>query len=236
MAGTGGRTRTGTTRRSGDFESPASTKFRHSGTALIIFRKVESNKWKVTGNLAAVVLSTFYFLLVTRYWGLGTRNPELNYAKLPPMKTILTILIVVAGGWLLLMVVLKGIALYLRKNTLKAVQKILAGEKILHIADNTSFLGADFPGPNLPPRTSGVLAVTDRQIYFLPWFPRKKISLPWEWIKGVKLESSYGSVTAPIPCLVIQVRDLKDPEGTIAWLVHEPSEWLKVIKGQLGKR
>jgi len=154
----------------------------------------------------------------------------LNYTS---MNTLLLILIIAAGGWLLLMVVLKGLAAYLRKNTLKDVQKILADEKILHIADNTSFLGADFPGPNLPPRTSGVLAVTDRQIYFLPWFPRKKISLPWQWIIGARLESSYGSAAASIPCLVIRVRDLKDPEGTIAWLVHEPTEWLKVINSQI---
>ncbi len=149
------------------------------------------------------------------------------------MNTILIILVIAAGGWLLLMLTLKGFAYYLRKNTLKDVKKVLGEEKILYIADNTSYLGADFPGPNLPPRTSGVLAVTDRQIYFLPWFPRKKISLPWQWVKGVKLEPSYGPVATSVPCLVIRVRDLKDPEGTIAWLVHEPREWLNIINSQI---
>ncbi len=55
----------------------------------------------------------------------------------------------------------------------------------------------------------------------------------WQWIIGARLESSYGSAAASIPCLVIRVRDLKDPEGTIAWLVHEPTEWLKIINSQL---
>jgi hypothetical protein len=149
------------------------------------------------------------------------------------MNTVLIILVIAAVGWLVLIVGLKGFASFLRKGALKTVEDVLAGEKIHLIVDNASYLGADFPGPNLPPRTSGVLAITDRQIYFLPWFPRKKISLPWQWIKGAKLESSYGSVATSVPCLVIRVRDLKDPEGTIAWLVHEPREWQNIINSQI---
>lgn len=149
------------------------------------------------------------------------------------MDTILIILAAAAGVWLLLMLGLKGIAAYLRKNTLKDVRNVLSEERILHIADNTSYLGADFPGPNLPPRTSGVLAVTEGQIYFLPWFPRKKISIPWKWVIGASLENSFGSVATSIPCLVIRVRDLKDPEGKIAWLVHEPREWMNIINSQI---
>lgn len=149
------------------------------------------------------------------------------------MQKILIILIVLFGGWLLVMLGLKGMAFLLRRGTLRDAEKALAGEKIHKITNNASYLGADFPGPNLPPRTSGVLAITDRQIYFLPWFPRKSISLPLQWVKGTRLQSSYGEVATSIPSLVIRVRDLKDPEGTIAWLVHEPREWEDIIKSQI---
>ena len=128
---------------------------------------------------------------------------------------------------------LKGMAAFWKWGALRDANKFLADEKILKITNNASYLGADFPGPNLPPRTSGVLAITDRQIYFLPWFPRKRIALPFKWVKGVKLQLSYGEVATAIPGLVIRVRDLKDPEGTIAWLVHEPHEWEQIINAVL---
>ncbi|UCF31644.1 MAG: hypothetical protein JSV26_04320 [bacterium] len=150
------------------------------------------------------------------------------------MQTLLIILIVAVAGWFLIMLGLKGMAFLLRRGTLRDAEKSLAGERILKITNNASFLGADFPGPNLPPRTSGVLAITDRQIYFLPWFPRKSISLPFKWVKGTKLQASYGEVATSIPNLVIRVRDLKDPEGSIAWLVHEPRDWMEIINSQLG--
>ncbi len=145
------------------------------------------------------------------------------------MNIFLIIAAVAVGGWIILILLLKGIAAFLKKSALKAARKLLVNEKILKITDNASFLGADFPGPNLPPRTSGVLAVTDRKIFFLPWFPRKPISLPYEWVNGVGLQASFGKLGFSVPCMVVRVKDLKDPEGSIAWLVHEPKEWEKTI-------
>ena len=132
------------------------------------------------------------------------------------------------------MLLLKGLAALMKMSALTAAHKLLADENILRITDNASFLGADFPGPNLPPRTSGVLAVTDRKVFFLPWFPRKSISLPYGWVKGVRLQDSFGELKFPLPCVVVRVRELKDPEGAIAWLVHDPTEWEKAIEESVG--
>ncbi len=149
------------------------------------------------------------------------------------MNKLLIGLVVVAASWMLLMLSLKGMARLWKRGARKAADKALAGENVLMITSDASFLGADFPGPNLPPRTSGVLAVTDRQVYFMPWFPRKSISLPHNWIKEVHLKASYGNFSTAIPCLVFVVRDLKDPYGTIAWLVHDPREWVDAANSAL---
>jgi hypothetical protein len=152
------------------------------------------------------------------------------------MNTLLIIIAVAAGGWVLLMLGLKGVAALLRRSAVKATKNALSGEKILRMTDNVSFLGADFPGPNLPPRTSGVLAVTDSRIIFLPWFPRRAITLPRETIAEVNLQDHYGEMAYNIPVLLLKVRGVGDPHGNMAWLTHEPEEWEKVIKKVIGDR
>jgi hypothetical protein len=150
------------------------------------------------------------------------------------MNTFLIIAAVAAGGWILLIFGLKGMAVLLRKSAVKATKRALAGENILKIADNVSFLGADFPGPNLPLRTSGVLAVTDSRLIFLPWFPRRAITLPRDTISGVSLQDYYGEMAYNIPVLSLKVKGMGDPHGIMTWLTHEPQEWEKVIKSILG--
>lgn len=150
------------------------------------------------------------------------------------MKTLIIIVVVAVGGWFLLMFAVKGFARLFKKGAMKETQKALAGETIIITTDNASYLGADFPGPNLPPRTSGVLALTENKLFFMPWFPRKAITLPLKWINSVKTQDKYGEHAFTIPCLVIKVRDLKEgSEGKIAWLVHEPEEWRVAVESVL---
>ena len=149
------------------------------------------------------------------------------------MNTLLIIIAVAAGGWVLLIFALKGMAFLIRKSTVKATKNALAGENILRMTDNASFLGADFPGPNLPPRTSGVLAVTDSRIIFLPWFPRRAITLPLDTIAEVSLKDHHGDMAYNIPVLVLKVKGVGDPHGNMVWLTHEPEEWERVIRSIL---
>ena len=151
------------------------------------------------------------------------------------MSRLFLVALAIPVVWIGIMLLLKGYAAYLRRSTLKAARQALAQEKILRITDNASFLGADFPGPNLPPRTSGVLAVTDRSVYFLPWFPRKSVTIPHAWVRSVRTEKSFGSLSFAIPVLVIGVRDVKDPEGLVGWLVKEPWEWREEIGKLVGR-
>ncbi len=152
------------------------------------------------------------------------------------MKTLLIIIAVAAGSWIILILGLKGMAALMRKSAVKATVKALADENILKITDNVSFLGADFPGPNLPPRTSGVLAVTTTRLFFLPWFPRRTIILPRDTIAGVSLRDHYAEKAYNIPILSLQVKGVGDPLGNMAWLTHEPEEWERVIKKVIGNR
>lgn len=145
------------------------------------------------------------------------------------MSIAIGILIVILGVWISVMLGLKGMAILLRRQTVKAAQVALHNETVLRITDNASYLGARFPGPNLPPRTSGVLALTESRLFFLPWFPRKTITLPKKSISSVKTHTSIGNLTYNIPALVLKVKGVGDPDGEMAWLVHEPEEWKKEI-------
>lgn len=146
------------------------------------------------------------------------------------MNTFLIIIAGFAAGWVLLIFGLKGMAVLLRRSAVKATRAALADENILRITDNVSFMGADFPGPNLPRRTSGVLAVTDTRLFFLPWFPRRAITLPRDTIAGVSLLDHYGERAYNIPVLSLKVKGVGDPHGNIAWLTHEPEEWEREIR------
>lgn len=146
------------------------------------------------------------------------------------MKTFMIVIIVLVAAWFAIMFGIKLIARLMRKGAVKDTQKALAGETIHLITDNASYLGADFPGPNLPPRTSGVLAVTDTKLFFLPWFPRKAITLPRETIAQVNLKDSFREMAYSIPLLSIEVKGGGGAQGTMTWLVHDAGEWEAALK------
>ena len=150
--------------------------------------------------------------------------------KLSKPLTFLIIAAVLAAGWVLVIFVLKGMAALLRKRAVKSAKAALAGEEILRMTDNASFLGADFPGPNFPPRTSGTLAVTSTRLFFLAWFPQHAITLPRDTIKGVTLEDQFGERAYNIPALVLKIKGVGDPHGKMAWLTHDAEEWRDKIK------
>jgi hypothetical protein len=152
------------------------------------------------------------------------------------MNTLLIIIAVLAAGWVLFIFGLKGLAALLRKSATKATMKALAGENILKMTDNVSFLGADFPGPNLPPRTSGVLAITGTRLFFLPWFPRRAITLPRDTIAEVSLRDHYGEMAYNIPVLLLKVKGVGEPYGSMAWLTHEQKEWEREIRKVIGNQ
>jgi hypothetical protein len=151
------------------------------------------------------------------------------------MQTALYVIAIAVAVWIILMLLLKGGARLMRRSTLKAMNSMLAYENILLITDNAGYMGADFPGPNLPPRTNGVLALTSGKLIFLPLFPRKAITLPAQWIKGVGARQTFNDISYNIPFLVVDVRDLGDPDGQIAWIVNDPEEWVRKIK-EVGSR
>jgi hypothetical protein len=152
------------------------------------------------------------------------------------MSAALTIIAAVAGGWIVLIMSLKGLAVLLRRQTVKAVKAALGQETPLMISDNTSYLGADFRGPNLPPRTSGVLALTAERLYFLPWFPRKSITLPRESISEVLTRPLFRDLGYNIPALIMVVKGVGDPDGEMGWLVRDPEGWKREIKSILPRR
>ncbi|UCG39581.1 MAG: hypothetical protein JSV00_04995 [bacterium] len=159
-----------------------------------------------------------------------------RFCYLPPMSTGFIVAIVVVGGWITLMVGIKGLVILLRRGTIKAARKALHSERIVRITDNASYMGADFPGPNLPPRTSGVLALTDSKLFFLPWFPRKAITLPRGTIASVSTRDSFGDMSYAIPALTFRIRGGSETLGEMAWLVHQPHEWEREIKAMLSGR
>ena len=150
------------------------------------------------------------------------------------MNTFIVVIAVIAAAWIAIMLGLKLMAKVLKKGAVKAVEATLAGETVRMTTDNASYLGFDFPGANLPPRTSGVLAVTDTKVFFLPWFPRKAITLPRDTIANVSLKGSFREMTHSIPLLTIKVKGMGNPHGTITWLVHDPTQWEREIKSILG--
>ena len=135
-------------------------------------------------------------------------NAASRSVALAPMNTFIIVIVVIAAAWITIMLSLKLMARILKKGAVKAAEVTLAGETVRMTTDNASYLGADFPGPNLPPKTSGVLAVTDTKVFFLPWFPRKAITLPRDTIANVSLKGSFREMSYSIPLLTIKIKGM----------------------------
>ena len=112
----------------------------------------------------------------------------------------------------------------LQAKRLMEVTEKLKGKNILCITSNSNFFGLESVGM-LQVRGNGVLVLTDEELLFSMWTPKKEISIPLKSIKKTEIVKSFLGKTKFRPLLKVVFQNEKNETDSAAWLVSNTNKW-----------
>ncbi|OGI02552.1 MAG: hypothetical protein A2Y25_09595 [Candidatus Melainabacteria bacterium GWF2_37_15] len=126
-------------------------------------------------------------------------------------------------------VILINVLIYGSKLRAESVLKQLTlelektGEKIILKDSWANFFGLKSLGRGQI-RGNGILALTDKRVYFVRYFPKKEISIPLGTIKNVETVKSYLGKNIFAPIL-----KLNFDNEEVAFYVRDVEEWISEV-------
>lgn len=119
-----------------------------------------------------------------------------------------------------------------RRVQLKAVNRItgkLASENILTIASNANFFGQKSKGM-VQVRGNGVWLVTNNQVYFEMFLPRRIFKIRLNEVTGTRTEASFlGKRVVGVKLLVIEFINEYGSQDEMAWALSDAKNRAKLI-------
>ena len=143
------------------------------------------------------------------------------------MAVLLIVLIVLAC----LITGLVLIALWirqLRKDAIAAVRRNTEGEEV-YMVEDCNFFGQQSSGYKQV-RGNGVLALTDRGIYFGMLIPGKELFVPLDSIKGTSQPRSFLGKTKMRDLLRVDFVNAEGRDDAGAWLVPSLQWWSEAVE------
>lgn len=107
-----------------------------------------------------------------------------------------------------------------------------AGKKILASVPNANFFGQELSG-YAQVRGNGMLIITEDEIYFEMWLPRREYHLPVSSIESVEIANSQLGKTRGRPLFKVNFLNEQGQRDSMAWLVPDPVYLQKLLTDQL---
>ncbi len=144
-----------------------------------------------------------------------------------------TIAALIAGGSILFAILLTSAILFVLKNVQKKreeeVRKKFKGKRILKLLPNASFIGQS-SGAFGAVKGSGVLALTDEELYFELWLPKRELRIPVSDITGISTPASFQTRTVFRPLLQVDFKNANGAPDSVAWSVSELEQWKTAVE------
>ena len=120
--------------------------------------------------------------------------------------------------------------MFFRRLQRRAAAEIRAelGDRIVAIDERANFFGLGSSGAGQI-RGNGCLAVTDDEILFRMWWPKKKIRIGRDRIASVGHTKSHLGKTVGRPLLLVSFAGDMGQEDSAAWLVTDLDSWLTIL-------
>ena len=116
------------------------------------------------------------------------------------------------------MIVILSVARKLQaKRTTEALKKF-AGKKVLGVKSNANFFGQESLG-YAQLRGNGVLVITEDELYFEMWYPKKEFHIPLSSILSIETPKSYLGRTRFHPLLKVIFQNERGEKDSMACLV-----------------
>jgi hypothetical protein len=118
----------------------------------------------------------------------------------------------------------------LRTACVAAAERRLGADRIILIDPAANSFGIESAGP-AQLRGNGCLAVSDHEILFVMWLPRREVAIDWASVRHVTTARSHLGRTRLRDLLRVEFRNPAGDLDAVAWLVADLDAWLAVLGG-----
>ncbi|MFW9998902.1 MAG: hypothetical protein ACFE9Q_02310 [Candidatus Hodarchaeota archaeon] len=115
------------------------------------------------------------------------------------------------------------------KNRINEIHEKYKDKEILIADDMSNFFGLESLGV-WKVRGNGVLILTEEEIFFGMWKPKKDLLIPIKKIIEITNPKSHMHRTVFRPLLKITFRNENGETESAAWYVRKLDEWNKILK------
>ncbi len=150
------------------------------------------------------------------------------------MKTALIVAGCIAGGLLLVFVILKSVFALVRRRLLKRMRERFEPDAILRWSVNANFFGLESKGGQQI-RGNAALVLTNDELWSCLGAPLRELSIPISDIVGVSLVKSHCGKSVFLDLLRVEflAEGGRDAGG---WFVRDAAAWKHDIEELLGQR
>lgn len=138
-----------------------------------------------------------------------------------------TIAIVVIVGVLLLLFVVFSLVRQLAAERARAAQERFPNARLL--LPNVNFFGQESAGV-MQGRGNGTLVLTDSELYFERWVPRKEYRIPLAAIDSLETPTAFLGKTMFRPLLRVNFKNDAGQMDAMAWLVPDLEGTMRTIE------
>ena len=144
---------------------------------------------------------------------------------------------ILSAGLFILIILLVALFKHLKSIERKKLEEIMnkfKDKKIIAIDSKANFFGAETEGVTQI-RGNGVLILTDEELYFEMWAPKKTLSIPLKSITKVETPRSFLKKSKLFKLLKITFKDDNEGENSAAWFVEGLDNWKSTIENLINK-
>ncbi len=121
------------------------------------------------------------------------------------------------------------------KKRVKGILDKFKGRRVLKTSTGANFFGQESLGQKQV-RGNGVLILTEEELYFEMWMPKREFQIPVSSIVDVETPKSHLHKTKLQPLLKVIFRNRENELDSFAWLVRDLSGWkdalLRFVKNE----
>ena len=103
-------------------------------------------------------------------------------------------------------------------------------EKILIFDDIANFFGLESRG-TWKVRGNGVLILTEEELFFGMWKPKKELIISVKSITEIANPKSHMHKSVFRPLLKVMFKNVKGNNDSAAWFVQDLNKWNEILKG-----
>jgi len=135
---------------------------------------------------------------------------------------------------LILLIMLMNAAKKAQAKKAEEVLEKFKDKKVLSVKSNANFFGQESLGYKQA-RGNGVLVITEEELYFEMWLPKKTFSVPLKSITSIETPKSHLGKTKGRPLLKIIFKSEKEEEDSMAWLTGDLAKYKNLLESLLKK-